>query len=272
MRSNQRKFLFEWQSFVAAMGLMSRIPAHWISFGALNKEHHHRAQIWYPAVGLILGSVIVFLGLAAPSHWHEFLTAALILTLWTALTGALHIDGLADTADAWVGGMGNRKRTLDIMKDPTSGPIGVTTVVLCLVGKCALITQLLAQHQILPLMLVPMLARAWLLPLIANLPYARASHEEQPGGMANAISQGLPKCAALISFILVYVITLVVLVVGNNDLVTFVALILFSGFTCFLIYRQTKQRLGGYTGDILGASVELQELTLLFALALFIAD
>jgi adenosylcobinamide-GDP ribazoletransferase len=67
------------------------------------------------------------------------LQAALLLALWVLLSGALHLDGLADSADAWLGGFGDRERTLQIMKDPRSGPIAVVTLVLVLLLKfCAL--------------------------------------------------------------------------------------------------------------------------------------
>jgi adenosylcobinamide-GDP ribazoletransferase len=54
--------------------------------------------------------------------------AALVLILWVWSTGALHLDGLADSADAWVGGLASRERTLEIMKDPRSGPAAVTAI------------------------------------------------------------------------------------------------------------------------------------------------
>ena len=267
-------FLFEWQSLVAALGLMSRIPAQWLSFGSLDDKHHHRAQIWYPAVGCLLGGLILFITSITPDHWHDLLTATVILVFWTIFTGALHIDGLADSADAWVGGMGNRQRTLDIMKDPSSGPIAVTVVVLCLLAKFALITQLIALDQLIPLLIVPMLARAWLLPLLANLPYARMNEgqENQKAGMANAISMGVPKAAAIISFCSAHLIAVIMLLICTKGWAPIIGLALLSGATYFLIYRSAKRRLGGYTGDILGASIEFQELALLFALVLSITD
>jgi adenosylcobinamide-GDP ribazoletransferase len=67
------------------------------------------------------------------------LHAALLLTVWVLLSGGLHLDGLADSADAWLGGFGDRERTLTIMKDPRSGPIAVVVLVLVLLLKfCAL--------------------------------------------------------------------------------------------------------------------------------------
>ncbi|WP_173644308.1 adenosylcobinamide-GDP ribazoletransferase, partial [Xanthomonas citri] len=87
------------------------------------------------------------------------LGAALLLSAWVWLTGALHLDGLADTTDAWVGGMGERRRTLAIMKDPASGPMAVTAVVLVLLLKCAALASLLAQAPT-TLWLAPLLARS----------------------------------------------------------------------------------------------------------------
>src|SRR6202034_1504436 len=94
--------------------------------------------LWYPALGLLLGLLlwvvrVLLRPLAAP------LAAAIVLALWVACSPALHLAGLADTADAWVGGRGDRERTLAIMKDPYSGPVAVVAVVcLLLVKFCAL--------------------------------------------------------------------------------------------------------------------------------------
>lgn len=79
-----------------------------------------RSLLFYPLVGLLFGLLLwlaslLLQGTPAPLH------AALLLTLWVLLSGALHLDGLADSADAWLGGFGDRERTLQIMKDPRSG-------------------------------------------------------------------------------------------------------------------------------------------------------
>ena len=73
--------------------------------------------LWYPAVGLFFGlllwgSALLLNRVASP------LAAAIVLTIWVGVTGALHLDGLADTVDAWAGGRRDRERTLAIMKDP----------------------------------------------------------------------------------------------------------------------------------------------------------
>ena len=90
-----------------------------------------RSLLCYPLVGLLFGLLLWLanhLLYGAPTALH----AAMLLTLWVLLSGALHLDGLADSADAWLGGFGDRERTLQIMKDPRSGPIAVVTLGLVL--------------------------------------------------------------------------------------------------------------------------------------------
>ena len=90
-----------------------------------------RSLLHYPAVGLFLGALLWLAALLLEGA-SPLLQAALLLALWVALTGALHLDGLADSADAWLGGFGDPARTLEIMKDPRSGPIAVVVLVLLL--------------------------------------------------------------------------------------------------------------------------------------------
>ena len=84
---------------------------------------------------LVLGGfgVAVWFGLAEISHQH-LLTAALVLAVWVLLTGALHLDGVADCADAWVGGFGDREKTFQILKDPRSGTHSCSVLVLVLLS------------------------------------------------------------------------------------------------------------------------------------------
>ena len=88
------------------------------------------------------------------------LHAALLLTAWVLLSGGLHLDGLADSADAWLGGFGDRERTLTIMKDPRSGPIAVVTLGLVLLLKFTALVALIEQHNGAALILAPLIG--WL--------------------------------------------------------------------------------------------------------------
>lgn len=108
-----------------ALQFLTRLPVRLLGMPA--PEQVGRSLLWYPLVGLLLGGLLLA-AQALLSQQPAVLQAALLLTLWVALSGGLHLDGLADTADAWVGGYGDRERTLAIMKDPRSGPIAVAVL------------------------------------------------------------------------------------------------------------------------------------------------
>lgn len=121
-------------------------------------QQNGRAILFCPLVGLIIGGIL-FLVTCIFVKLPALLLAAIVLALWIWLTGGLHLDGLADTADAWVGGFGDKLRTLQIMKDPSCGPIGVLSLVIICLLKFALVYVLIEQHQSLFLICIPILGR-----------------------------------------------------------------------------------------------------------------
>ncbi|MGG7673915.1 adenosylcobinamide-GDP ribazoletransferase [Pseudomonas sp. WC2] len=215
-----------------------------------------RSLLFYPLVGLLFGVILWALNLTlagAPLLLH----AALLLTVWVLLSGALHLDGLADSADAWLGGFGDRERTLTIMKDPRSGPIAVVTLVLVLLLKFAALLAVIEQGHGLALMIVPVLGRAALLGLFLTTPYVRA------GGLGQALADHLPRkqgwqvlgASALVC----------VLVAGFQAVIALVI----SLAVFVWLRRVMMRRLGGTTGDTAGALLELLEMGVLVGLALF---
>ena len=215
-----------------------------------------RSLLFYPLVGLLFGVILWALNLTlagAPLLLH----AALLLTVWVLLSGALHLDGLADSADAWLGGFGDRERTLTIMKDPRSGPIAVVTLVLVLLLKFAALLALIEQGHGLALMIVPVLGRAALLGLFLTTPYVRS------GGLGQALADHLPRnqgwqvlgASALVC----------VLVAGFQAVIALVI----SLAVFVWLRRVMMRRLGGTTGDTAGALLELLEMGVLVGLALF---
>jgi len=211
-----------------------------------------RSLLFYPLVGLLFGLILYALNLllaGAPLLLH----AALLLTVWVLLSGALHLDGLADSADAWLGGFGDRERTLTIMKDPRSGPIAVVTLVLVLLLKFAALLALIEQGHTLALIIVPVLGRAALLGLFLTTPYVRA------GGLGQALADHLPRRAGW--WVLGLSVLGCVVVAGFGT-----ALISLVGFVW--LRRLMMQRLGGTTGDTAGALLELLEMAVLVGLAL----
>ncbi|MBH3473848.1 MULTISPECIES: adenosylcobinamide-GDP ribazoletransferase [Pseudomonas] len=210
-----------------------------------------RSLLFYPLVGLLFGLLLwlaslLLQGTPAPLH------AALLLTLWVLLSGALHLDGLADSADAWLGGFGDRERTLQIMKDPRSGPIAVVTLVLVLLLKFCALWVLVEQGIGAQLLLAPLIGRAAMLGLFLCTSYVR------PGGLGQALAEHLPRRIA--GWVLLGS-ALFCLVLGGW--VAVLALAMFAWLR-HLICR----RLGGTTGDTAGAMLELLELVVVLGLAL----
>ncbi|MCW8826756.1 MAG: adenosylcobinamide-GDP ribazoletransferase, partial [Gammaproteobacteria bacterium] len=192
------------------------------------------------------------------------LNAAIITVLWIVLTGGLHVDGLGDSADAWVGGMGDRQRTLDIMKDPYCGPMGVIAIVSVILLKFAALYTVLQQNHLLLLLLIPMVGRAQILLLFLTTPYVRE------GGMGSVLSTHLPKYSAWIIWGVVLLLwCLLPGVESPPQLQTEMWIGLAVVMLFFILFRRAiMQRIGGTTGDSAGALIELSETILLVTIAL----
>lgn len=217
-----------------------------------------RSLLFYPLVGLLFGVLLWSLnGLLAGAPL--LLQAALLLSVWVLLSGGLHLDGLADSADAWLGGFGDRERTLTIMKDPRSGPIAVVTLVLVLLLKfCALLALIEQQHTAV-LLIVPLIGRSALLAVFLTTPYVRA------GGLGQALADYLPRKSGW--WVLGLSAVACVVLAGTAGM--WALLLAALGFVW--LRRVMMQRLGGTTGDTAGALLELLEVMVLVGLAL-VAD
>lgn len=183
-------------------------------------QQNGRAILFYPLVGLIIGGIL-FLVTCIFVKLPALLLAAIVLALWIWLTGGLHLDGLADTADAWVGGFGDKLRTLQIMKDPSCGPIGVLSLVIICLLKFALVYVLIEQHQSLFLICIPILGRVVPSILFLTTPYVREK------GLGRSLTDHLPKTA---SWIITGFVLLLPLYWGWQGLIAII------GFLISLVY------------------------------------
>jgi adenosylcobinamide-GDP ribazoletransferase len=214
-----------------------------------------RSLLWYPVVGAVFGAVL-WLASHALGGTPPYLHAALLLSLWVMLSGALHLDGLADSADAWLGGFGDRERTLRIMKDPRSGPIAVVTLVLVLLLKFCALLALIEQGDSLGLLVAPVIGRAALLALFLCTTYVR------PGGLGEALAQHLPVRQGW--WVLGASALACLLCLGSAGIMTLcLVLVVFMGLRAAMI-----RRLGGTTGDTAGALLELLEAVVVVGLVL----
>lgn len=235
--------------FFIAVQFLTRLPVP--TFGVQKQNVMGRSLLYYPLVGLLVGAILAALNVVLADA-PTLLRAVLLLTAWITLTGALHLDGLADSADAWIGGIGNRKRTLAIMKDPYCGPAAVVTLIMALLLKTATL-QAIEQTDWLLLAIIPMLARTSTLLLFLTTPYVR------PGGLGTALAIHLPRTAAIV---VVVVAASIVLLLGARGAWLLLAML----FTLALLRAMMKSRIGGTTGDTAGATIEITEIAMLVAL------
>lgn len=249
--------------FWFALTFLSRVPGPYLK--RLDAEVQQAAVWFYPVVGAILGLLLVTLVTLCfyyNPHASVLLVGALVLAFWVYFTGAMHLDGVADTADAWVGGLGDHERTLEIMQDPRVGAMAVAAMIVVLLVKFAAITALLTQAQdnlwllLGGLMLVPMLARTGIIGLMATMPYIRKQ------GMASNTQSAASKSKVVIMIVILALLAVPMLQEKALPMLL-VWFVLLAGYRTVL-----SKRLGGYTGDTLGAGIEIQEAVLLVALAL----
>ncbi|PWB32836.1 adenosylcobinamide-GDP ribazoletransferase [Pseudomonas sp. SDI] len=237
--------------FWIALQFLSSLPVRLPGMPA--PQQMGRSLLFYPLVGVLFGALLWGLNLQLAGS-PPLLQAALLLSAWVWLSGALHLDGLADSADAWLGGFGDRERTLTIMKDPRSGPIAVVTLVLVLLLKFSALLALVEAGQGLALLLAPLLGRAALLGLFLCTPYVRS------GGLGQALADHLPRQAA---WVVLALCALGCLLLPGGALSLGVALAVFAG-----LRQMMMRRLGGTTGDTAGAMLELLEAAVVIGLAL----
>jgi len=241
------------RAFAIALQFLTRLPVR------LNQpyrtEEAGRSLLWYPVVGLVIGAILAALGWLLADR-GGMVPAALVLAGWVGLTGALHLDGLADSADAWAGGYGDRERSLAILKDPHSGPVAIALLVTVLLVKFAAIDHLLAMNDWVELGMAPVLGRSAILALLLTTPYVRVA------GLGENLVKQLPRRAVLA--VLIVVASLCVLATPVRSVIALAATAI--GF--ILLRRLMLDRLGGTTGDTAGALVEMTECAVLVALAL----
>jgi adenosylcobinamide-GDP ribazoletransferase len=227
----------------AAVGFLTRIPV-----GRVEAADVARAAWAFPLVGAAIAAAGGGVSLLVDPRLSPLVAAALAVVTTTALTGALHLDGLADTADAL--GAGTRGRALEIMRDSRIGSFGVAALGLDLLLRLTVIAQLLGGSLLGPLIAAGALSRGASVSLAAVLPYVRSGE-----GVLNHRWSSLAGAAVAVAVAAVALRTDVFAVAGAVAAVTLVLGVLF------------RRWLGGVTGDTLGAASELAELTALLVAA-----
>lgn len=242
------------QPFLIALQFLTQFP---VRLGAEpNDEAIGKSVLFYPVIGFLIGLLLAALSWLL-NDTPPVIASALILICWVFITGGLHLDGLADSADAWVGGMKDRERTLTIMKDPNCGPAGVVAIVLLLLLKFATLYTLVMADAWVILILAATLGRTILPLLFLTTPYVR------PNGLGSLLVNHMPRYLSMV--VIALTTLLATLTLGVNSLWILAAIVVI-----FLIFRHLMlRRIGGTTGDTAGALVEITEVSVLLVVVLF---
>lgn len=248
----QRGLKEQFYAFLCALQFLSILPVG--KQPAPTEKLLGQSVAWYPVAGLCIGIVLCLSGEFFLAQFNTWISAALVLAIWVVLTGALHLDGLADSADAWMGGLGSNIRTLKIMKDPTSGPIAVSTLILVLLLKLTALQALLSANLVWTVLWALVFARCYAVLLLMHTPYVREK------GFGAAPKEHLSEKAC-------YTVMAVLALASLIWLSWFSIPVLLVGLAGAYGLRQLMLlRLQGCTGDTIGALIELSETLLLLSL------
>jgi adenosylcobinamide-GDP ribazoletransferase len=244
------------RQFAAAISFLTRLPV--ATRVAFDSKEIGRSARWFPLIGLIIGGLLVAaLQLFAPI-FPPLLAAFLIAAVDALLTGALHLDGLADTADGFGGGRA-REDVLRIMRDHAIGSYGAVALMLVLAIKATAMAALIERHRAIRfLALAPALGRWSVVFLSVTQPYARRTEDDgAPGGSAICDFVGRTELTIASAIAL----GAVAILGGWRGLAASILILASSilwGWYC-------RRRIGGVTGDTLGASVEISEVIVLLS-------
>ncbi len=237
-----------------ALGFLTTLPVK--TPGEFVPGDLGRAAAWYGPVGLLLGGLLLACAAAAQAVFPRALVAVLVTALWAGLTGGLHLDGWADCCDGLLNASPPERR-LEIMKDPRLGTFGGAGLVLLLLAKFAALQSMPSLAGGWWILLLAPVAGRWMLMLGGALPTAR------PGGMGADFKLGFRPWMFAANGLL----ALVLAVPGGwSGLAGLAAAVL----TAWAFNQFAVRRLGGVTGDVMGATVELVELVILVAACAFV--
>lgn len=236
------------RSLLAGIAFLTRFPVGRAI--AFERADVARAAGWFPAIGLVLGAIYCGVAWLLRGHLPRAVISVLLVALDAVLTGALHWDGLADTADGFGGGR-SREDVLRIMRDHLIGSYGGAALVLVAALKITAYAALLARSDSMAgILLTPGLGRWSILPLAAALPHARESGSVMDGVGKWPLAWGT---GAMVAALAAARCGAAWMAMGAAAAVS----------ALFGIY--CHRRIAGITGDALGANLQLCESAALLA-------
>lgn len=239
---------YQLQLFWLALGFFSRLPIP--SDTPYSEQRMNQAGRYFGLVGVLLGAICGLIFLFCTFLFPTSVAVLLTMAMSLLLTGAFHEDGLTDMADGIGGGM-TLERRLSIMKDSRIGTYGAATLVMALLAKFVLLNELaLVSQLVVVIIVVYTLSRCVAASLIYDMPYVADLDSSKSKPLANRQSK-----ADLAILIATGVLSSLLLPLGLAALLLVSAVVFRHLFKAWLI-----KRIGGFTGDCLGAAQQLMEL------------
>lgn len=239
--------------FFIALQFFTRLPIpRWVGF---EQQWLHHASRYFPLVGVVVGAVAAAVYAAAAQLWPAPVAVLLSTAASIYLTGAFHEDGFADMCDGFGGGM-TRERVMEIMKDSRIGTYGAVGAGLLIALKCTLLAQLPLAGAVAALMVAHPLSRLAASALIWKLQYARDE------GKAKPLAQDMSGAEFAIASVCALLPLVVVGAIGTLPWLRLAACVAAAALAAAWLGAKCVRRIGGYTGDCLGAVQQLSEVVI----------
>jgi adenosylcobinamide-GDP ribazoletransferase len=240
------------KDFLRAFSFLTILPVGQISVS--EEKELARSMAFFPLVGLVIGLILALGYYLFSFLFSRPLALWLTIGLLAFLTRGLHLDGFADTMDG-LGSAGPKEKILEVMRDSRIGAFGVISLILLIGAKYFALDQIPIPSIPYTLILMTVMGRNTMVLVCYRSPYARSE-----GGLAKPFTENLGYREMALSLVSAFGIAL--LLMGLKGILVFLGICLFSlGYRFFFI-----KKLGGVTGDILGAANELAELLCLILL------
>ena len=249
--------------FLVAIQFLTRLPVPHLK--GFQTSWLAESSRFFPLVGALVGVIAVAIWWLCSLFFPPFVAAGLMMSASLLLTGAFHEDGFADVCDGFGGGR-TRDAVLAIMKDSRVGAYSAIGVVMMLGLKWSVLVSL--PYAALPIIVIGahMVSRWCAIGLIWGLPYVRVDAEAKSKPLADSLSGADWFLSGVLGALILLPALLLTDPAGRFQLaLALLAALTLSGITTCLAAGYFKSRIGGYTGDCLGATQQLAELSFLLA-------
>jgi adenosylcobinamide-GDP ribazoletransferase len=247
----------ETDAFLHALRFMTVLPVR--SSETLEPNWLTSASRYFPAVGVVVGLASAIVFAIASRYWPGFVPAVLAVAASALLTGALHEDGLADTADGFGGGR-SREARLAVMKDSRLGTYGALALAFSVALRVAALALMTPSYAWAALIAAHASARAAATWAMTALPYAG-----DPAATRISYSEAaLDRSGAMTALLITLAALLPALIKAPSSL--FAGLML-AALSALAVVALARRLIGGYTGDVLGAVEQSAEVAFLLGLA-----